>query len=333
MVLTAFVWFVIWGIGSAALFGIGWVITVIVQGNATAAELANAWFFSFNGIITGAAGYGLVFFMRSERRALGQAIKNIIDVPEVHAAEFERRLGLLTKWRLTPLVAVLLTVIGSYIAYRAGIPLHGFAHVYLSLAVFSFYWVGACGLMVIIAVLYLFRFVEDHCDARDANRISLKYPFRSQDVQMIDLFFIVSSAMCIFAVYVCFRGTLTAFAGAPPLFYKALIIPVFFFLPASLVYSFYPRHVLRHVWETDTFVAVDQFAKDTIAETTPDLKAQLEMRKLIFDVKEKMLAERRALPLLSFRDAPTLTMAILMAVQLIAQKDPIVSSFLGLTGK
>ncbi len=333
MVLTAFKWFIKWSVTSAILFAIGWAITIIRQGQNVASDLAVAWFFSFNGIVTGGAGYGLIFFMWGQRGALIRRLSDVLEVPKSLQPEFNSRIDLIRWWWWTPFVALALTAICGFIAYRAGIPLTGFAHGYLTVAVISFYWVGAFGLMMIVATLNFFSFVERNSDVKATERISLKGPFRAQDLQAIDLFFVVSSAMCIFAVYVCFRGTLTAFAKAPPVFYKALIIEVLFFLPASLIYSFYPRYILREVWEADTFLAIERFAEETVRETPPDLKSQLELRKLILDVKERMLAERRAMPLISLKDAPALTIAILMAIQVVAQKDPIISSFFGLTGK
>ena len=333
MVLTAFKWLVRWSIGSAILFFIGWTITLLWQGERTASDLAIAWFFSFNGIIAGGAGYGLVFFMRDQRGTLIDGLSNVLEVPKTLRPELDRRVARIKSWWLTPIVATCLTAVCGFIAYRAGIPLHGFAHLYLTAAVLSFYWVGSYGLMIIIAVLNVFSFVESHADLKKSERISLRGPFQAQDLQTIDLFFVVSSAMCVLAVYVCFRGTLTAFMNAPPVFYKALIIQVLFFLPASLIYSFYPRHVLREVWETDTFLAIERFADETSRETPPDLKSQLELRKLILDVKERMLAERRALPLVSLKDVPALSIALLMAIQIVIQKDPILSSFFGLSGK
>jgi hypothetical protein len=333
VVLVAFGWFVAWGIGSAALWLLGWSLTMMVQGQGAASDLTIAWFFAFDGILAGAAGYGTIFFMCREGSILTSALRSVIEVPDSLQEEFRQHMEFFKPWWRPFLVAVVLTVIGGFIATGAGIPLKGFAHRYLLVMVISFYFVGSYGLMFILGVLDLFRFIDTNADSVPDERIKLKAPFLSQGIQTIDLFLIVSSGMCVFAVYVCFRGTLTAFAGAPPAFYKALIIPVFFYLPASLVYSFYTRYVLRQVWENDTFAAIDQFAEETKLDVVQNLKERLELRKLILDVKEKMLMERRALPLISFKDAPTLTMALLMAIQLIAQKDPIVSVFLGLGGK
>jgi hypothetical protein len=333
VVLVGFVWFVIWGVGSAFLFAIGWYVTARLQGPADAADLANAWLFTFNGVFTGASGYGVVFFLCRERATLIAGLLSMFDVPPSLQYEFARHIQHVRRWPVAHPVAFLLVLIGGYISHGAGIPLRGFAHVYLSVAVMSFYVVGAYGLIVIIAIMNLFRFIELHTDASSAERISLRAPFRAQDVEAIDIFFITSAAMCVFAIYVCFRTTLTAFAGGPALFYKALVIPVFFFLPAALLYSFYPRYVLRQVWENDTFLAVARFATESSTEEPSDFKAALELRKLILDVREKMVAERRALPLLSFKDAPTLTMVIVMAIQLLVQRDPIIANFFGIGGK
>ncbi len=333
VILVAFRWFVAWGIGSAVLWLIGWGLTLDYQGPAAASEFTAVWFFSFDGILAGAAGYGTIFFMCHQRSNLISALRNVVDVPSALHDEFERRSKLFSPWWLTLIVAVVITVVGGFIANGARIPLKDFSHKYLSVMVISFYFVGSFGLMFIVGVLNLFRFIDRHSDSASDDRIKLKTPFRPQGIQAVDLFFVISSGMCILAVYVCFRGTLTAFAGGPEFFYRALIIPVFFYLPASLVYSFYPRYVLRQVWENDTFLAIERFSEETEIDSVLDLKTRLDLRKLILDVKEKMLVERRALPLISFKDAPTLTIALLTAIQLIAQNDPIVSGFLGLGRK
>lgn len=333
MILVALGWFVIWAALAALLLGIGWFTTLIVQGRDTAGALATVWLFGFNGILAGAAGYGVVFFLCWERHTLLTALGKALSVPEALRPEFDERIARVKSWPATHAIAVLLTLIGGYIAYGAGIALDGFAHVYLTLAVFSFYFVGAYGLMVIVAILRLFRFIETDLARATEARIQLRSPVPIQDVRTVDLFFVISSAMSMIALYVCFRGTLTAFATAPPLFYKALIVPLLFFLPAVLVYSFYPRYVLRLVWEADTLASLERFESAMPATEMTDLKAALEYRKLVLEVKEKTLAERKALPILSFKDAPTLTLGFLMVIQLIVQKDPVIARFLELIGR
>jgi hypothetical protein len=327
MILVAFTWIVFWALASTLLCVIGCLLTWSLQGSVAATDLAAAWLSTFNGILVGAAGYGAVWFICRERHQVVKAVDKVLDVPDGLRDDFGAHLDRLRSWRATHAVAIAMTIVGGFIAYNAGIPLSGFSHVYLTIAVISYYYVGAHGVMVFVALLQMFRFVEANAGPDVKPRISLKVPLQRRDLQTIDLYFVISSAMAIFAVYVCFRTTLTAFHGAPAVYYKAMIIPVLFFLPAALVYSFYPRWVLRQVWEADTFVAVEDFAEKAAAVDEGDFKESLNMKKLILELKEKMLSERRAAPLFTLKDAPTLTMAILMLLQLVAQKDPILSDY------
>lgn len=328
MIVVAFLWFAVWGVLAVVICGAVFALTWRIQGAAAAAELANAWFSTFNGIIVGAAGFGAVAFIRRERFTVARAIEHSFDVPDAFSDRFKTHLGRVRSWRWATLgLSALLLVIGGFIAINARIPLQGFSHYALTLAVISFYFVGGLGLMVLVALLRLFRFIETHAGADLDTRISLRSPVRRHDLQAIDFYFIISSAMAIFAVYVCFRTTLTAFHSAPPAYYKTMIIPVLFFLPAALVYSFYPRWVVRQVWDADALVAIETVANNVSLDANDFSKPSLEMRKLILDVREKMLAERRSAPLFTLKDAPTLTMAILMLLQLIAQKDPVLSNY------
>lgn len=327
MILVAFLWFIVWGVGSALICLAVWLLTWLIQDYNAASELAHAWLVTFNGIVVGAAGYGAVFFICRERGFVAQSIERVLHVPDSFKKDFGYHLRCVRSWRITHVVALILTVIGGFIAWKAGIPLQGFSHVCLMIAVISYYYVGALGLMVFVALLRLFRYIENHAGPGSRARISLRSPLKRRDLQSIDLYFVISSAMALLAVYVCFRTTLTAFHNAPTAYYKAMIVPVLFFLPASLIYSFYPRWVLRQVWEADTIVAVDEFAESAKEIGQPDLVRTLEVRKLIMEVKEKMLDERRAAPLFTFKDAPTLTMAFLMLLQLIAQKDPVLADY------
>src|SRR5262249_3958348 len=130
-------------------------------------------------------------------------------------------------------------------------------------------------------------------------------------------------------IYLGFRGTLTAnFVGNSDLFHKLMALPLVLYLPATLCYSFYPRYVLRQISECDTLEMLEELERQSIDEKHDGLKSRLEFRKLLLDVKEKIINDRRAVPLLSIRDAPSLTMSILIVIQFIAQKDSVVSQFL-----
>src|SRR6185295_14189341 len=143
----------------------------------------------------------------------------------------------------------------------------------------------------------------------------------------VDTYLVISAVLGLLATYHAFRTTLMAFAGAPRPYYELMILPLFFFVPATLVYSFYPRYVLREVWDSDTYALLERVAPDSLLDGDDDLKGRLELRKLLIEVKAKLVEERKSMPLLTFRDAPTLILAIFTAVQFVVQKDPVLVNF------
>jgi hypothetical protein len=59
------------------------------------------------------------------------------------------------------------------------------------------------------------------------------------------------------------------------------------------------------------------------------LKERLELNKLVYEVKDKMTIENKGSPLLGFKDAPSLTIGLLIVIQFVVQKDSLIRGFLG----
>jgi hypothetical protein len=328
VIATAFFYVVLSGLAIVVACVIGALITYFLQGDRMALDLVQTSIFNFNGVLVGAAGYGLlVFVYRGGKRMLALLI-SVLDVPDESMVEYGRRLQRVTSWRWWALVVVPLTVVGATVLWQAGFPLRGFARIYLAIWVMTIYVVASATLAFYLYTILLFHFIEEQSGYSVRPRIRLKCSFASMDLQAIDSFFIVSATLGVLAIYLGFRGTLTAnFTGTTDLFRKLMILPLVFYLPATLCYSLYPRYVLRQTSECDTLEMVDEFERQTTDHTAPDFKSGLELRGLIFDIKEKILNDRRAVPLLSLKDAPSLTMSLIIVIQFIAQKDSVVADF------
>lgn len=292
-----------------------------------AAQLTTAWLSTFNGILVAASGYGLLFFVTRERHRIASALLNVFDVPEECKPAFNSQLSMIRTWPLRVYVTALLTLIGGIVLIRAGIPLEGFAHWYLTAAVVSYYFIGAYMLMIFVAILSVFAYIDDHSSPDAARRFRLRVPLRSIEIKTIDAYLIISALLGLLAIYIAFRTTLTAFAGGPRPYYELMVLPLFFFVPATLVFSFYPRYVLREAWDSDTYVLLERVAPDSLLDGDGDPKARLELRMLLIEVKAKMAQERKSVPLLTFKDAPALTLAALMSIQFVVQKDPVLVDF------
>lgn len=327
MIVHACIYLLAGGALSGVLFGIGWVLTLLLQGESMAMQFTTAWLSTFSGILVGASGYGLLFFVTRERHRLGPTLLNAFDVPADCQPNFTRRLSRIRKWSLRVYVTMLLTLVGGVVLLRAGIPLSGFAHWYLSAAVISYYLIGGYMLMIFVAILGVFAYIDDHASTSATQRFKLRVQLRSIEIKTVDTYLMISAVLGLLATYHAFRTTLIAFDGAPRPYYELMILPLFFFVPATLVYTFYPRYVLREVWDFDTCALLERVAPDSLLDSDEDPKARLELRKLLIEVKAKLAEERKSMPLLTLKDAPTLVLAIFTAVQFVVQKDPVLVNF------
>ncbi|HXU33927.1 MAG TPA: hypothetical protein VN851_25425, partial [Thermoanaerobaculia bacterium] len=118
MIVHACIYLLAGGALSGVLFGIGWVLTLLLQGESMAAQFTTAWLSTFSGILVGASGYGLLFFVTRERHRLGPTLLNAFDVPADCQPDFTRRLSKIRAWSLRGYVTVLLTLVGGIVLVR-----------------------------------------------------------------------------------------------------------------------------------------------------------------------------------------------------------------------
>jgi hypothetical protein len=312
---------------SAGLCVLGVLLTYFIQNEATALGLMNAWVVEFNGILVGATGYGLLLFVRAKGKAILAQLNNLLEVPEEHAKKLLALHHRTTSWFWTNLISIPITIAGAIILWNCQFPLTGFARIYLAACSISVYYVASSILAFFVYTLALFSYIESQSQQGLAARFTGKRQ-AGMDLETIDSFFVISSTIGVLAIYLGFRGTLTAnFVNTPEVFKSLLILPAILYLPATLCFSFYPRYVLRKIAECDILCRIEEFERDADFKSST-LKDGLELRKLILELKEKMVGEYRASPLLSIKDAPSLTISILLILQFAFQKDSVVSDFL-----
>lgn len=330
MIARAFFYVIVAGIGIVVVVTCCALATYFLQSDRMSLDLVQAAVFNFNGVLVGAAGYGLLAFVYFSGKRMLAMLNGILDMPPDYAADYARYLERATSLRWWLVLVLPLSIVGAIVLWYAGFPLKGWARGFLAVGVTSIYLVASGILASYVYTILLFHFIEEHSGYSMRPRIRLKYSFASMDLQAIDSFFIVSATLGVLSIYLGFRGTLTAnFTGTTEIFRRLMILPLVFYLPTTLCYSFYPRYVLRQTTECDTLELVAAFEEQTKGVGPgADVKSTLELRKLIFDIKEKMLNDRRAVPLLTLKDAPSLTMSLVIVMQFIAQNDAVVAQFL-----
>jgi hypothetical protein len=310
-----------------ALGTIGALGTYVLQGDVLTRDFVRAYFGTFNAIGVAATGYALMMFVRTTGRAVMSQLVDILHVPDEHAATFARQLHRTTSWASANWICIPLTLVGSVALWWRGFPLAGFAKIYLALSAFTIYYVASNILAFYIFVILLFRFIEDR-SRNTGERFRLNVSPGGMEMRTVDAFLVTSATMGVFTLYVGIRATLTAtFADSIPFLRELLLLPFILYLPATLCYSLYPRYVLRHVSECDALASIEALEREVASSPPGDIRTNLELRKLMMDLKEKMLNDCRSVPVLGLKDAPSLTMSIIVVLQVIAQKDSVYADF------
>jgi hypothetical protein len=327
MLARLFFWLLKSALLSVGCCIVGVLLAYLLQGPSMAQELLRTWVVSFDGILVGAFGYGLMFFMRTTGRTLLAQLTNVLKLGE----DDEKRLLDLhhraVSWNWANLVSLPLTVVGAIILWSCGFPLQGFARWYLGVCSISIYYVASNMLAFFLFVLALFNFLEDRSDLRAPTRLQARIE-SPMDLEALNGFFILTSTAGIVAIYLGFRGTLTAnFINTPPVFKNMLILPILLYLPATLCYSFYPRYVLRQITQRDTIMRIHEFEQKLETAAPAGFRGDLELKKLLLEVKEKMMAETSGPPLFGLKDVPSLTLSLLLLIQLTLEKDSVVAGF------
>ncbi|HYI13164.1 MAG TPA: hypothetical protein VEK57_29220 [Thermoanaerobaculia bacterium] len=328
MIATCFVYMLLFAGMAVVLGAIGAVGTLVLQGEPMMREFIRAYFGTFNAIGVASTGYALMFFVRRTGRQVMSQLTTDLSIPAEHAFSFARELERATSWRVTNYISIPLTIIGSLALWWRGFPLAGFAKGYLAISAFSIYYVASNILSFYLFVILLFRYIEDRSGSRTQDRFKLQVSPGGLELRTIDTFLVMSATMGVLTLYIGIRATLTAtFFDSVPFIRELLLLPFVLYLPATLCYSFYPRYVLRHISECDTLFSIEEFERQIATSPPADLKSSLELRKLLMDVKETMLNDCRATPILGLKDAPSLTMSLIILIQVIVQKDSVYANF------
>ncbi len=163
------------------------------------------------------------------------------------------------------------------------------------------------------------------------SELNLKTNTSPMEIDNFNSFFVITATFSIFAIYVGFRGTLTAdFQHIDAEVKKFLILPIFLYLPTTLLYSFYPRYILKKIYDNDILKKINLLdsKRGLIQNEKSSIKEKLEIEKIILEVKEKLIVEKNKLPVIGLKDSPSLLLSILIFIQYVSEKDSIISEFL-----
>lgn len=328
MLVNSLLYIVVFCVISFLLCLFGVLISYVAQGPEMAEALFASYVLHFNGILIFGTGFGLVWFVRTNGKNVLAQLFNVLEIPEDEVQKITSSFSKSSSPAWLNLVAVPITLIGGFILWKSGYPLDGFAKYFLAAASISLYYAGGYLLAFFIYSIGLFRALEQ-CEKRIVKAAGAT----QIEFEALNHFFIVSSTIGVLALYLAFRGTLTAnFVALDSSLFtgKLLVFPLIIFLPAPLLYSFYPRYVLKRIFDHDVIRRISRVEESRhdfdIQETS--YKERLEMEKILLEIKDRLMLEMNSFSVFSLKDSPSLLISILMIFQFVVSKDNVVLQFL-----
>ncbi len=314
-------------IAIAVLIILGSIITLLFQGKASLYSFIMESVVNFNGLLVGGFGYGLLFFLKSNGKTILIKLLNIIELDSDSALFLQQQFNRYISWKRISLSSLPFYLIGSVVLINCGYPLHGFSKYYLIFFSTSIYFVASFIFFFFLFVIIFFMKLDSH------NRnISIKKELISMDLNSFNMFFIITTTVGILALYLGFRGTLTATFALEDSFIRILLtLPIVLFMPTTLLYSFYPRYVLKKINEhtiIEKLKYINQtYSKEFLQNDTITLKDRLDFERNLMDLKDKVYSELKQFPVFSLRDSFSIFILIVFFIQFVLHNDPTISIF------
>lgn len=307
---------------------LGCLITYLGQDSKVALGLFKSYMLHFNGIFVGGLGFGLLVFVRSTERKIFNSLMNLLEIPSEHEVVLLKHQRWVTSSNRKHGVAIIVTILGGTILWNAGYPHYGFAKYFLAVTTISLFYVAGLTSGYFFSSMLVFSHLDKYSD-----QIRVKRNSSPLELESLNMGFLIISTLAVVALYIAFRGTLTAdftFSDDSDLIRRMLVYPILVFLPGILFTSFYYRFVLRKIDENeiiDKLIQVQNIAKES-ARNASGAKEQLEVQELVMNIREKLLMQRNRNPLVTLKDSPALLVAIVLFFQFLYQNDGVLKSFI-----
>ncbi len=304
---------------------IGSVITYAIYDKNTTVLFLNSSVFKFNGILVGGFGYGLMFFIISQGKSILVKLINIVDINENNEHYIANQFTKLVSWKRYFLLSFVVFIIGGYFLWNCGYPMDGFPKMYLAFFSCTIYFVASFILFFFISIIIFFMKLDLF-----SEKVKMKKNFYQIDLNSFNMFFIITSTIGVFAIYLGFRGTLSAnFLSDNIFFKKMLILPIFLYLPVTLIYSFYPRYILKKVNDhaiIDRIKELDNIYHKEVSKEK-SIKSRLKFEKMLLELKERIYMESKQFPIISIKDSFSIFILIIMLLQFIVSNDPAIKEY------
>jgi len=301
------------GLFVAILLGVGLLVRVF-EGQGQASVYLELTLRAMLGFWVWTLGWGLVSFVRSEAPAFTNDLVSILEP----SGAVGRSVGILERSVLhraaLPLTASVAGA-GLLLTLVYGVPLSGIGYWAVVLGVTSIYYASSFLLWHFLSVLRAFQLL-----LMSADNVRFRDATSPLHLESLLSYLSLTTTLGVLAIYVGFRGTLTAgFLFEHESLKAFLLTPLILYLPATLLYNFHPRYVLRRLIQHRVFRAMNRLSVAKV----PDLQ------QLVLEIRELGLTNAQILPFIDYKSLPSYAISILFVLSLAYHNDPAVKGFLG----
>ena len=305
---------------------IGCCITYIVQDANEAISLFNYWVFNFNGLLVGGTTWGVCSILWQDSKNTYNRILHLIDLPKNDSIVLLKEFGMAhSRYRVT-ILGIIIGSVGAVTLILSGYPLVGFAKLWLG------FWSASLHIFagfIIVHIYYIIRFFRI-IDTQYSS-LRLKEDVSPARLDTLNSYFVITATVGILASYFAFRGTLTAgFVFENQVFEKFLVYPIIVYVPFVMLYSFYPRFVLKKIYDRnimDKLERLNLLQKGISEDSEQSIDKRLQLEETIANLREKLSFEAKRIPIVGIQDTPSLFILLLMFMQFIIHEDSLVNNF------
>jgi hypothetical protein len=314
------------------------------------ATQARTFFLSYvyywNGLLVGMTGFGALHFARSTfKQQFNLLAFSILESDDDLKVLIVSQLDSLFSLRNKQAIAIPVFVVGASMLYICGYPMSGLPRWYLWVTSSAMFYAGGLMLAYAMYALKFFNSLE-----KNEDKLGLQENVNIVELENFNLYLSILFLTATVALYVAFRGTLTAnFTFTPPERWigeavmlltapgtayasvrNLLLYPIVIFLPLSLFASFYMKLVLRRIYLSSIkrkISEIDRLAKPIIDEADVSKIAVIEVRKAVVDLKDKIIENNKVLPMITVKDSPSIALVIIVILQFIWINDAQIKQF------
>ena len=256
-------------------------------------------------------GVGLMVFIMRHGQSFANTVRSLLDDSDT-AHESVAQIALATQHRTAIRFTVPITFAGTLLTLVYRVPHTGASYWFLTALVIWIYYVASFLLAHFVGVISAFNKLYKRLDS-----VRLRVGFNPLSLENATTYLVLTTTIGVFSIYSGFRGTVTAgFDFIHPVWRSFLTTPLVLFLPATLFYNYYPRHVLRKIIQYRVLLAYAAIEES-------DINA----RQIAQEVRDATSLNHELLPFIDYKSVPSYLVAAWFFANLVYSQDPAIKAF------